>query len=157
VTDSDWLTTTLFDVDLGADTYSYTGRTSVIPNSMLLTSTVQNLNFMRRYVAHTFSITRHSAKVNLFEMRDPILTRIHEYSAHFRDVAIRYNNLIEKRLDIKMPSPEPSVRITTTHDGHDVFTVTLFCPTQEAAQIEQKITEDFMVLWFELATRSSVS
>ena len=153
VTDSDWLTTTLFEVDMSGGSYQYTGRTSVIPNGLLMTHTVQNLNYTRRYVTHVFSITRQTDEVNLFKAKDQILKRIKEYSEHFKEVAIRYNSLIEKRLDIKISGPEPSVRITTTPEGYNVFTVSLFCPTEEALEIEQKVTEDFMGFWFEEARK----
>ncbi|MBJ7538773.1 mechanosensitive ion channel family protein [Marinomonas transparens] len=149
VTDSDWLSTTLFEVDLQGGSYGYTGRTTVVPNSVLLNHTVQNLNYMRRYVTHTFSISRQTDEVNLFTIKEGILTRIREYSEHFHEVAIRYNSLIEKRLDIKISGPEPRVRITTTPEGFNVFTVSLFCPTEEAVEIEQKVTEDFMRFWYE--------
>ncbi|MGO3344473.1 MAG: mechanosensitive ion channel family protein [Marinomonas sp.] len=149
VTDSDWLSTTLFEVDLKGGSYTYTGRTTVVPNSVLLTQTVQNLNYMRRYVTHNFSISRLTDDVNLFEIKDEILDKIREYSEHFHEVAIRYNSLIEKRLDIKISGPEPRVRITTSHEGYNIFTVSLFCPTEEAMVIEQKVTEDFMRIWFD--------
>ncbi|MCO4785795.1 mechanosensitive ion channel family protein [Marinomonas atlantica] len=149
VTDSDWLSTTLFEVDFKGGSYAYTGRTTVVPNSVLLTNSVQNLNYMRRYIEHTFSISRLTDDVNLFEIKEPILAKIKEYSEHFREVAIRYNHLIEKRLDIKIAGPEPTVRVRTTIEGYNVFTVSLFCPTQEAAEIEQKVTEDFMRIWFD--------
>ncbi|SBS29742.1 Mechanosensitive ion channel [Marinomonas spartinae] len=149
VTDSDWLSTTLFEVDLKGGSYGYTGRTTVVPNSLLLTSTVQNLNYMRRYVTHVFAITRQADDVNLFEIKQAILDKLKEYSEHFHGVAIRYNSLIEKRLDIKISGPEPRVRITTSHEGHTQFTISLFCPTNEAMDIEQKVTEDFMHFWYE--------
>ncbi|TYL48771.1 mechanosensitive ion channel family protein [Marinomonas sp. IMCC 4694] len=149
VTDSDWLSTTLFEVDLKGGSYAYTGRTTVVPNSVLLLHTVQNLNYMRRYVTHTFSIARQTDEVNLFVIKEQILTKIHQYSEHFHEVAIRYNSLIEKRLDIRISGPEPRVRITTTPEGFNVFTISLFCPTEEAVDIEQKVTEDFMAFWYE--------
>ncbi|NVK72965.1 mechanosensitive ion channel protein MscS [Marinomonas sp. CT5] len=149
VTDSDWLSTTLFEVDLKGGSYTYTGRTTVVPNSVLLLHTVQNLNYMRRYVTHTFSISRAVDDVNLFTIKEQILDKIRQYSEHFHEVAIRYNSLIEKRLDIKISGPEPRVRITTTPEGFNVFTVSLFCPTDEAVEIEQKVTEDFMRFWYE--------
>ncbi|MBD5769543.1 mechanosensitive ion channel family protein [Marinomonas colpomeniae] len=149
VTDSDWLSTTLFEVDLKGGTYAYTGRTTVVPNSVLLVHTVQNLNYMRRYVTHSFSISRQCDDVNLFSIKEEILEKIREYSEHFHEVAIRYNSLIEKRLDINISGPEPRVRITTTVEGFNVFTVSLFCPTEEAVVIEQKVTEDFMHFWYE--------
>ena len=64
-------------------------------------------------------------------------------------MATRYNSLIEKRLDIKISGPEPRVRITTTPEGYNIFTVSLFCPTEDAVGIEQKVTEDFMRFWYE--------
>ncbi|MBU1296163.1 MAG: mechanosensitive ion channel family protein [Gammaproteobacteria bacterium] len=149
VTDSDWLSTTLFEVDLKGGSYTYTGRTTVVPNSVLLLHTVQNLNYMRRYVTHTFSISRSADDVNLFTIKEQILEKIREYSEHFHDVAIRYNSLIEKRLDIKISGPEPRVRITTTVEGYNVFSISLFCPTDEAVEIEQKVIEDFMIFWYE--------
>ncbi|MFT2097463.1 mechanosensitive ion channel family protein [Marinomonas sp. 2405UD66-6] len=149
VTDSDWLSTTLFEVDLKGGSYAYTGRTTVVPNSVLLVHTVQNLNYMRRYVTHNFSISRNTDDVNLFVIKEQILEKIREYSEHFHEVAIRYNSLIEKRLDIKISGPEPRVRITTTPEGYNIFTVSLFCPTEEAVGIEQKVTEDFMRFWYE--------
>ncbi|WP_394181858.1 mechanosensitive ion channel family protein [Marinomonas posidonica] len=149
VTDSDWLSTTLFEVDLKGGSYAYTGRTTVVPNSVLLVHTVQNLNYMRRYVTHSFSISRQSDEVNLFEIKEHILAKLKEYSEHFHEVAIRYNSLIEKRLDINISGPEPRVRITTTPEGYNIFTVSLFCPTDEAVEIEQKVTEDFMRFWFD--------
>lgn len=149
VTDSDWLSTTLFEVDLKGGTYAYTGRTTVVPNSVLLVHTVQNLNYMRRYVTHSFSISRQCDDVNLFSIKEEILEKIREYSEHFHEVAIRYNSLIEKRLDINISGPEPRVRIKTTVEGFNVFTVSLFCPTEEAVVIEQKVTEDFMYFWYE--------
>lgn len=149
VTDSDWLSTTLFEVDFKSGTYSYTGRTTIVPNSVLLISSIQNLNYMRRYVEHSFSISRLTDEVNLFEIKEPILEKIREYSEHFHEVAIRYNSLIEKRLDIKIAGPEPKVRIRTTPEGYNMFTVSLFCPTHEATEIEQKVTEDFMRIWYE--------
>ena len=154
VTDSDWLSTTLFEVDFKGGSYAYTGRTTIVPNSVLLTNSVQNLNYMRRYVEHSFSISRLTDDVNLFEIKEPILAKIHEYSEHFHEVAIRYNSLIEKRLDIKIAGPEPTVRVQTTIEGYNVFTVSLFCPTHEAAEIEQKVTEDFMRIWYEKKRQS---
>lgn len=149
VTDSDWLTTTLFEVDLEGKSYAYTGRTASVPNSLIFTHTVQNLNYMRRYVTHSFDITRTSGGAHLFAIREKVLEKIQEYSEHFHEVATRYNQMIEKRLDIKISGPEPNVRIKTNIEGHNVFTVTLFCPTDEAVEIEQKVTEYFMTLWFQ--------
>ena len=148
VTHSDWLSTTLLEVDLDGMTYGYTGKTLIVPNNQFVIHTIQNLNFMRRYVAHSFDIVRDEEFVNIFEAKSLILKKAEEYCAPFHEVAQRYNDLIEKRLGIEISGPEANIRITTSNLGKNIFTVTLFCPTDEAINIEQQLTEDFMEFWY---------
>jgi hypothetical protein len=145
---SDWLTTSLLEVDLTSPSYGYTGKTLVLPNNLFATKTVQNLNFMRRYVAHSFSIVRDPEWVNLFDAKAFILECAEQLCEPFVNVAERYSALIEKRLGIPLSGPGADVRISTNATAKNVFTVTLFCPTQEAVKLEQKITEQFMLFWY---------
>ncbi|CAA0124982.1 Uncharacterised protein [BD1-7 clade bacterium] len=149
VTSTDLLSTTLFEVDVSHGHYGYTGKTLVLPNNLFLTNGVKNLNFMRRFLVHSFSITRKGHVMNPFEVKAYILERVQEYCAHFYEIGRRYNALIEKRLDITIQGPEPMIRVSTTDLGHNVFTVSIFCPTEEVHDIEQKVTEDFLRLWYE--------
>jgi len=48
-----------------------------------------------------------------------------------------------------MPAPDFSVRISTTNLSKNNFTVSLFCPTNQAVKLEQKITEDFFTFYYE--------
>jgi small-conductance mechanosensitive channel len=147
VADIDWIKFRLLEVDF-ENGYSYTGRSITVMNNVLLTHSVISLNFMRRYVMHKFSIYRDDS-VNLFELREPVTETINELINPFQDVASRYSNLISKRLEIEATSIEPFIDIHTTDVTHQVFSITLFCPTEEAHQLEQKITERFMELWYE--------
>jgi small-conductance mechanosensitive channel len=142
------LSTTLLEVDMASRSYGYTGKTLLIPNNQFVASSVQNLNFMRRYVSHSISIIRDAEPTNVFHFREAILKNVKEYCAPFEEVALRYNGLIEKRLGISLAGPEASVRVTTTNLGKNEFTITLFCPTNEAVGIEQRLIEDFMGLWY---------
>lgn len=99
VTETDWAKLTLLEVDI--DSYSHTGKTLFLPNSMLLLSTIKNLNFMKRYATHTFTITREQS-VNLFAIEGELLTLAAEHCEDFYEVANRYNALIEKRLDVHL-------------------------------------------------------
>ena len=148
VVQSDWLSTTLLEIDIETGSYEYTGKTLVIPNSQFAGNTIHNLNFMRRYVAHTFSIVRDADNVNVVEAKDLILEKAKEYCSAFSGVAERYNNLIEKRLGIALNHNDPSVRVSTTNLGKNEFTISIFCPTKEAVTIEQKLTTDFMDYWY---------
>ncbi|WP_068546153.1 mechanosensitive ion channel family protein [Thalassotalea crassostreae] len=141
------LSTSLQEVDFANNTYNYTGKTVTIPNSQFLTLTVKNMNFMKRYVYHTFSITTDN-QVNVFDARDFIFSKMNEYTKEFVEVGRRYNNVIEKRLGVDLPGEEPYIRITTTDLGHLNFTIILFCPTEQAVSLEQRITQNFMDFYF---------
>ena len=144
VTETDWVKLTLLEVDI--DSYSHTGKTLYLPNSMLVLNTIKNLNFMKRYATHTFMLTR-DQRVNLFSFRDQLLERAVVHCQGFYEVAHRYNSLIEKRLDVTIAGPAPSIIIATSDIGKNTASVTIFCPSEQALDIEQKITQDFMELW----------
>lgn len=150
---SDWLSTTLLEIDIESKSYGYTGRSLLIPNNQFVVANFQNLNFMRRYVSHSFSIIRDADAINVFQFREMILEKVKEYCSPFEEVAQRYNVLIEKRLGITLAGPAASVRIITTNLGKNEFAVTLFCPTQEAVGIEQRLIEDFMGAWYRELSR----
>lgn len=145
VTETNWAKLTLLEVDI--DSYSHTGKTLYLPNSLLILNTIKNLNFMKRYATHTFTLTRNQ-RVNLFLFRDELLERAAVHCQSFYEVAHRYNYLIEKRLDVTIAGPAPTVTISTSDAGKNTASVTIFCPSDQALDIEQKITQDFMELWY---------
>ncbi|MDB1125189.1 mechanosensitive ion channel family protein [Vibrio algarum] len=147
VSDIDWIKFRLLEVDL-ENGYTYTGKSITVMNSVLLIQPVINLNFMRRYVMHSFSIVREN-EVNLFDLKLPMMATITELISPFQDVASRYSNLISNRLEIEATSIEPFIYIHTTDVANQVISITIFCPTEEAHSLEQKITERFMTLWYE--------
>ena len=143
---TDWAKLTLLEVD--KDSYQYTGKTLYLPNSQLITSVIKNLNFLKRYAMHHFTIVRDDS-VNPFDFIDILYNKAHIYCADFNDVAIRYNQLIESRLEINIAGPEPHIQVATSELGDTQVFFTIFCPTEIALEIEQKLTSDFMKLWFE--------
>lgn len=145
---SDWLSTVILEVDIDSGTYSYTGKTLVIPNNQFVASTVHNLNFMRRYVTHTFALVRDAENVNVCEARELVLEQARQCCEPFLEIATRYNQRIESKLGITLAGPEPDVRITTNSTAKSELVVTIFCPTEEAVNIEQKITDTFMAFWY---------
>ncbi|WMS85721.1 mechanosensitive ion channel family protein [Pleionea litopenaei] len=145
VANRDWLKVTLLEVD--NQTYTYTGKTLTIPNNRFVTQSVKNLNYLRRYASHTFHITLEPTK-NVVPFKAFLVEKAEEYCAPFNDVATRYSMLIEKRLDVSISGPEPDIQITTNELAHIVVAITIFCPTELAVEIEQKLIADFMALWF---------
>ena len=137
------LTTILQEVDIQNNNYNYTGKTITLPNSHFITADIQNLNFMRRYVYHSFTlISVH--REGVVQTRKFLLAKIKEITATFFEVSQRYNNLIEKKLGIDLPGEEADVRVTITSAGLIDFSITLFCPTEQALALEQKITLYFL-------------
>lgn len=153
---SDWLTTTLLEVDVDGKSYSYTGRSLVIPNYQFSTGVIQNLNFMRRYVAHSFNIVREAEAISIRDARLYLEDLVREYCSPFREVAERYSSLIEKRLGIALSVSDANVRVSTNDTARNVFVVTIFCPTQEASRIEEEITEDFLDYWYSVTHQMDV-
>lgn len=141
----DWAKLTLLEVD--KDSYQYTGKTLYLPNSQLITSAIKNLNFLKRYAMHHFTIVRDDS-VNPFEFIDELYAKAHLYCDDFKEVAIRYNQLIENRLEVHIPGPKPHIQIATSDLGDTQVFFTIFCPTDMALEIEQKLTADFMKCWF---------
>ena len=143
---TDWMKLTLLEVNV--DAYEYTGKTLYLPNSRLITSSIKNLNFLKRYAMHHFTITR-DGSVNPFVFIDRLYEKAHEYCEDFKDVAFRYNQLIENRLEINIAGPEPHIQVATSELGDTQVLFTIFCPTERAMGIEQALTADFMFMWFE--------
>lgn len=146
VTATDWIKCTLLEID--PYTYDYTGKTLFIPNNKLITLPIKNLNFHKRYVSHRIVLTRDHC-VNVYSFIDEVTQRALAYCDDFFDVAVRYNQMLQRRLDVNIAGPEPHLEINTTDLGETRVTITIFCPTERAIEIEQKITKDFMTLWYQ--------
>ncbi|WP_286234477.1 mechanosensitive ion channel family protein [Thalassotalea sediminis] len=144
VTETDWAKVTLLEVNLA--NYSYTGRSVFLPNTQLMLQPIKNLNYMKRYVNHSFSVVCDDAAHLPEDIQAQLLNNAIQYCSGFNDVAERYNALIENRLEIKIPGPAPSVKMSTTDIGKVKISFTLFCPTHEAIKIEQQLTRDFFVM-----------
>ena len=155
VVDQSMLSVTIQEIDRDNNGYDFTGKTIVLPNSLFLTHVVKNMNYMRRFVFHNFSIST-EPNLNVFEARQLILDRLEEYSTEFAELGKRYNAFVEKRLGVDLPNPEPSVRITTTALGKNLFSITFFCPTREAVALEQQIMQDFMTFYYKRKTELGI-
>lgn len=145
VSATDWIKSTLLEVDI--KTYEYTGKTLFIPNNKLMTSPIKNLNFLKRYATHHFVIVREQS-VNPYGIIQKVIKNANAYCADFHDVAVRYNQMLERRLDVKIAGPEPQIKVSTSEIGDNVVEITIFCPTERAIEIQQAITKDFMRYWY---------
>jgi len=150
VANMDWLKTSLLEID--QHSYCYTGKSLTVPNNKLVSQTIRNMNFLKRYAIHSFKLTVEPV-ADAFEFVEPILERVNFYCKHFSDVAQRYSSLIEHRLDISLNGIESDVRIFTTELAKTQIEISIFCPTDQAVEIEQKISRDFMKLWYQKVSK----
>ncbi|MCC4238077.1 mechanosensitive ion channel family protein [Vibrio anguillarum] len=137
------MATVIQEIDLNHGQYHYTGKTATLPNSMFFSFPVKNLNFMKRYVFHNFSIVVPEF-VNLYPLLPIMHEKIESHFAHFIDVARRYNSMIEKHAGVDLPSAEPHIQISSAAAGEQIVHFMIFCPTERANHLEQLIRQDFM-------------
>ncbi|MDV5167880.1 mechanosensitive ion channel family protein [Photobacterium rosenbergii] len=156
VIEHNMMATVIQEIDLHHGQYHFTGKTATLPNSMFFTYPVKNLNFMKRYVYHSFSITIKEF-VNLYVLVPELIEQIEGHCEEFIDVARRYNGVIEKHAGVDLPGPDPHVHITTTATGEQVLHIMLFCPTEMATHLEQLIREDFMQIYHETFSNHSLN
>lgn len=145
VVEMDWAKTALLEVD--KETFNYTGKHVYVPNSQLVTQTVRNLNFLRRYKLHSFEIVNEPT-VNAYSLLPAFHARAQAHCEYFRDVAERYKGLIERHLEQDFIRIDPEVEIKTNELAKVVVKVSLFCPTVEAHELEHKMCSDWLSLWF---------
>ncbi|ALR17331.1 mechanosensitive ion channel family protein [Vibrio natriegens] len=146
VIDHNMMATVIQEIDLHHGQYHYTGKTATLPNSMFFTYPVKNLNFMKRYVYHNFSVVVRDF-VNLYPLLTPLTEKIDEHCSYFSDVAHRYNAMIEKHAGVDLPGAEPHIHISSNATGEQIVHVMIFCPTDKANHLEHLIRQDFMDLY----------
>ena len=155
VIEHNMMATVIQEIDLYHGQYHFTGKTATLPNSMFFTYPVKNLNFMKRYVYHDFSIVVRDF-VNLYPLLPELHIKVEEHCLSFIEVARRYNSVIEKHAGVDLPGSEPHIHINSTPTGEQAVHVMLFCPTEQANHLEQLIRQDFMEMYSELFTEPTV-
>ena len=146
VIEHNMMATVIQEIDLHHGQYHFTGKTATLPNSMFFTYPVKNLNFMKRYVYHDFSVVVKDF-VNLYPLLPLLTDKIDEHCSYFADVAHRYNAMIEKHAGVDLPGAEPHIHISSNINGEQIVHIMIFCPTDKANHLEHLIRKDFMELY----------
>ncbi|ASJ70157.1 mechanosensitive ion channel domain-containing protein [Granulosicoccus antarcticus] len=140
VIERNFMTTTIQEIERRS--FTYTGRTAVIPNSLFLSIAVTNQNFLRRYQFHSFDITIEPDAFPI-DAEDKLQARIEALTVHFIDTAQRYNKMLEQRTGIDIPDAKPTVEFSTNEAAKLVTTLSIFCPTDEIATLEKAMMKEF--------------
>jgi small-conductance mechanosensitive channel len=155
VVDHNIFVTALHEFDGTAQSFQFTGRTVVVPNSILLNTPVRNFSLLREFTYHSFSLTLEPT-ANVFEHQDMIEATVERHYAPHRERAAQVNAAIERRSSVDLKDALVSVRFGTTDVGKYRVTITLFCPSSAAETLERQITCDLMTRLHDLA-RQAVS
>ena len=139
VLDHSVVATTVYEFDHAPGSFNFVGRTTVVPNSALLTSPVRNLSAHRNHLYHSFDIT-FEAKVDVFAHRRAIEGIVEAHAAPYQEAARRANADMEKQAGIDLLDPTARVRLLTTELGHHRILVTIFCPPNLAETLQNEIT-----------------
>ena len=128
----DLLATTLQEID--PRDFHPTGRVISAPNSLLLTSTVINHSFRKRFIYLDFPVYAEPF-AGAEAVRARIEAAVGAASEEFAELARRYAALIERNAGTPMRDPAPRVTLDTTDLAKLVFRVTAFCPREKAAAL----------------------
>lgn len=137
--------------ELDPQEYRFTGRTVTVPNALLLSQPVINHNFRKRFLHHEFTLYAEPAS-DAPEVRDAIAAALVAASDEFQELARRYASVIEKRMGIRLPDPEPCVRLETTEFAKTAYRCVLFCPRDRAVALEQVAAQ---ALWSARGVRAA--
>lgn len=154
VVDHNIFVTALHEFDGNVQYFQFTGRTVVIPNSILLNTPVRNFSLLRDFIYHSFSLTLEPT-TNVFGHRDMIEATVDQHYAPHRAKAEQVNASIERRTAVDLKDALVSVRFGTTDIGKYRVTITLFCTSNAAEPLERQITCDLMSRMHDLARQAA--
>jgi len=122
----------------GDFSHTYTGRDLTIPNALLLTHPVIDLNFNKRFVFHIFEIILAENAINPGQDFETIQNIVDEEWHKHQGAAEQYWSHVRRRSGIDLGQPEPQVNLETTELCH--IRIRIFCPRDTATSNETNIT-----------------
>lgn len=142
VSDKSLLATTVLGVDISGHTYTYTGRRIIIPNSVFLTHTVQQIA-RHDYIVHSFDIVVEPTG-ELSQTIDRLEQRLEDILAPMQDDLEKAAKHIRTKSESDFPDTAPSVTLSTNDIGKANLRVRYFTPLNQAAAIQRQVTEQVL-------------
>ncbi|NCC21354.1 MAG: mechanosensitive ion channel [Alphaproteobacteria bacterium] len=143
VMDMDAFAVRLQEVDIAGQTYQFTGRTMLVPNSHFLTNHVDNLNFIKNYVFIDVTLTLEAGEQNPSDVLGTLQEVAQRYFAPLRNEALAFVRKVERKASIDIADPDPQA-IFAMEGTHEKYGVRLMVPTKEAVAIRTGITRDVL-------------
>lgn len=143
VVDQTLLTTTILEVGPGTNIHQHTGRTIVIPNSVLLTTPVLNETFLDEYMLHAFSVPL-GADDEWIQCERALLDAARtECSAFMREAQEHIEHTVRKE-GLDPLSVEPRVTLRIESKDQISMLARIPVPARRKGRIEQAILRRYL-------------
>ncbi|EAU42934.1 probable integral membrane protein [Fulvimarina pelagi HTCC2506] len=143
VVDHGLFSTTIMELPPQQHGFSGTGRTVMLPNSVLLSGPVKVEAQPRHYAPHRFLLTMEKPvpAAETARLVSEIARRVLEAD---RELAARFHQFAARKAGAEISGPETTVSVGTSEIGKMQFQITLYCLVRDAAQIQNEITVEVM-------------
>lgn len=138
------LSTRLEEIDTASNSYAFTGKRVVLPNSKLFTANVENKNFMKSFVFQDVSAVVQFTGLDPLQLAALLKEVTESRIQPLRDDGAKFARRVSRKAGIDLPDSAPSYGFRTTELGHFAFTARVFVPTQQAGAIATAIAQEFL-------------
>lgn len=138
VIDETMFATTLQETASGMNASQFTGRTVTVPNSLFLTASIKNHNFLRRWEFRQTKVVV-EPDVDMLAALPAIQREVDELHAPNAEAAKAFIQSVQARTRMDLSDVSPAVALNTTEIGNQRIEVTVFCPTEKAFDMDRAI------------------
>jgi hypothetical protein len=143
VIDQNLFGTTILELGPGQNTRQYTGRTVILPNSMLLNAPVISETYMGEYIVHFITIPL-SVRDDWRKAEEILLRIAARECGPFLEAARNHMRSLEKKHWIDTPSVTPRVTFYFHEPGILKVLLRIPAPARKKGRIEQAIIRGFL-------------
>lgn len=143
VVDQTLLTTTVLEVGPGTSIHQHTGRTIVLPNSILLSTPVINETFSDDYVLHAFTVPLDESE-HWRDAESALMAAARTECADFLGEAQRHMDELVRKQGLTPLSVEPRVTLRLEDPKKVVMLARIAVPARRKGRIEQAILRRFL-------------
>lgn len=144
VMDIDAFTTRLEEIDTTDNSYQFTGKSLIIPNSRLFTANIDNQNFMKGFIAHTIPIAVQYTDIDPSILLQKLDEIVQTHTASYKDDAAKFTRRVARKTGIDIPEIKPAFGLRTTDLGHFVVSARVFIPPRDINKITALVTQQFL-------------
>lgn len=145
VIDLNLLTTTVMEVGPGHAAHKYTGRVSLIPNSLFLTYPIYNESFTEPYLLHTFTV---AVRPEAWSEAERAMSRAaRKVCEEYLDRARRHIEALGEREGLGTPSTDPDISLRMPDPDRMELIVRIPVPMRRKHEVQQQILRRFFELF----------